>query len=110
MWDKRLKAKINKQFEVDMRAFIASGLKRESVFDIEINKDIKKKAELLRKEANKARDVELYIIECINVDICPACGESTEEVSCPRKPGSWDTLKKCTKCAWQLILADLSID
>ena len=65
------------------------------------------------KALNRARwdhGRELYIVECINEDICPVCGEDIEEISCPKRPGCWDILKKCTKCTWQLILADLSYD
>ena len=112
MWGenkKRIKAEMDKQFEVDMKAFTATGLKRESILDIKINRDIREKALELKIEANQARDTEIYIINCINVDICPVCGEDIEEVSCPRKPGCWDTLKICTQCTWQLVLADLSI-
>ena len=111
MWgkNKRMRAEANKQFEIDMKSFIDTGLKRESILDVKVNKDIRHKARGL-KEAAKDNDKELYIIECINVNICPVCGEDTKEVSCPRKPGCWDILIKCTKCTWQLILADLSTE
>lgn len=109
---KRIKAESEsrKQFEIDLKAFNATGLERKSVLDIKINEDIREKAEVLKKEAARSNDTQLYIIECINVDICPVCGEAVEEVSCPRKPGCRDILVKCTKCTWQLILADLSYD
>jgi len=107
---RRLGTQSIKQFETDLEVFNATGLKRISVLDIEINEDIRKKAKVLKKEANQSRDTQLYIIECMNANICPVCGENIEEVRCPRKPGCWDILKKCTECTWQLILADLSYD
>ena len=111
MWrrNKRIKAELKEQFEADLKVFNATGLKRESVFDVEINEEIREKAEALR-QAKRPRDKELYILECINVNICPVCGEDIKEVSCPRRPGCWDILEKCTKCTWQLMLADLSTE
>jgi len=110
MWrNKRIKAELKERFEADLKVFNATGLKRESVFDIEINEEIREKARAL-KEIDRSYAKELYIIECINANICPVCGEDIEEVSCPRRPGCWDILEKCTKCTWQLILADLSTE
>lgn len=109
MWGNKRRAKMKEQFEIDLKAFNATGLKRESIFDIEINEDIKEKVEKLKRESNRALDRELYIIDCVNVNICPVCGEDIREVRCPKKPGHWDILEKCTKCTWQLILADISM-
>ena len=112
MWRNKRKAvmkELKEQFEIDLKAFNATGLERKSTLDIEINEDIRKKAKAL-KRARWGHGKELYTVECINEDICPACGENIEEVSCPKRPGCWAIMKKCTKCTWQLMLEDLSID
>ena len=105
------KAKSKKQFEVDLEAFKATGLSEESIFDIEINEDLKeeirKKILEKNKKADQQREKRVYIIECVNANRCAVCGGDTKEVRYPVKPGCWGFIKICTKCTWQVVLSDL---
>jgi len=114
MWWTKKKNKSIEQFGIDSIAFNATGLKKESILDVKINENIKEKVKILKAEEEAERksqhDKNLYILDCVNVNICPVCGEELKEILCPESPGCWEILEICTKCNWQLVLSDLDIN